>query len=293
MARRRHLFSLVRMPALLAVAMVLSGCVDLRAVGDYSTTAANVVSDRSALNRWYQSEPLLRARRLDGDKCPIGRSGRPAQSEFDTAFAQAGTIHDTLGRYYRTLSELATGQTPTPSQALDGSLSSIHRVGVTVTPEDEAALRTTTALLSRSLDGLRHLKVRETLESTHESVDRLLQLLQRLAVLYRDEVNGERIQATQFVRCSIATDDLADGYLGRRELQQVQLDYQRELAALDRYRQNLDKVRANHGLIRQTVSGRDPQRMVETFKALSDTRHELESAQSALRTLKVTPPAAP
>jgi len=291
MARRRILSLLIWRPATLVAALLLSGCVDLHAVGEYASTAGQVVSDRGALNRWYQSEQLLRARRLDGDKCPIGRSGRPSQAEFDAAFAQATTVHDTLGRYYRTLSELATGQAPSPAQALDGSLSSIHRVGVAVDPEDEAALRATTALLSRSLDGLRHLKVRETLESTHDSVDRLLQLLQRLAGLYRDELNGERIQATQFVRCAIATGDLADGYLGRRELQQVQLDYQRELAAIDRYRQNLDKVRANHARIRQAVTGHDPDRMIETFKALSATRHELESAQSALRTLKAVPPA--
>jgi hypothetical protein len=276
---------------LLATPLLLSGCVDLRAVGTYSGTAGQVVSDRSALNRWYQSEQLLRARRLEGDKCPIGRSGRPPQAEFDAAFAQAGTVHEVLGRYYLTLAELATGQPPTPSQALEGSLSAIHRVGVPVTPEDEAALRATTTLLSRSLDGLRHLKVRATLESTYDAVDRLLQLLQRLATVYRDEVNGERIQATQFVRCAIATGDLADGYLGRRELQQVQLDYQRELAALDRYRQNLDRVRANHARIHQAIGGHDTTQLLETFRTLNDTRHELESAQSALHALKVTPTA--
>ncbi len=282
----------LRQPIALAfMAALLSGCVDLHAVGDYSNTAGLVVSDRSALNRWYQSESLLRARRIEGDKCPIGRSGRPSQAEFDAAFAQAATVHDTLGRYYRTLSELATGQPPSPSQALDASLSSIHRVGVAVDPEDEAALRATTAVLSRSLDGLRHLKVRETLIATHESVDRLLLLLQRLAGLYRDEVNGERIQATQFVRCEIAVGDLADGYLGRRELQHVQLDYERELSAIDRYRHNLETVRANHLSIRQAVTGSDPERVLETFRALSATRHELETAQSALHTLKTAPPA--
>lgn len=292
MARCRPLIALLRMSVVLTTtALLLPGCVDLHAIGDYAGTAGQVVSDRSALNRWYNSESLLRARRLEGDKCPIGRTGRPSQAEFDAAFAQAGSVHDTLGRYYRTLAELATGQPPSPSQALDGSLSAVHRVGVAVTPEDEAALKATTALLSRSLDGLRHLKVRETLISTHDSVDRLLQLLQRLAGLYRDEVNGERIQATQFVRCAIATGDLADGYLGRRELQDVQLEYQRELALIDRYRQNLDKVRANHAQIRQAATSSDPGQLLETFRALSATRHELESAQSALRTLQVVPTA--
>jgi hypothetical protein len=271
--------------------IALSGCVQLQAVTDYAASAGDVLADKAPVTRWHDSETRLLALRLEGDQCSIGRSGRPPQATFDAAFTQAVGVHDTLGQYFHALGELASDrQPPSPAQTLNGSLAQIKHAGVAVDAADENALRSLANLLSRSMDGYRHEKIRLLMQTSHEDVDRLIHLLQRLGTLYRDEVNGERIQAVQFLRCSVASGDISDKFWGRREIQRMQRAYQTELTSLDRYLAALAQVGRDHEAMRQALSLNGAQ-LTQALQGISTTgRQELEAARAALQTLQGTPP---
>jgi hypothetical protein len=289
--RMRQARSFLCLASILVLLTPLTGCVNLQAISDYSTSAGAVLGNKAPLVRWHESETRLLAQRLDGDQCSIGRSGRPAQADYDAAFTQAAVVHDTLSQYFGALGELASNHSPKPAQTLDSSLDNVKHLGVNISPAEEAALHSMGALLGRALEGYRQEKIRDLMAQTHADVDRLIVLLQKLGALYRDEVNGERIQAVQFLRCSIAKDDLSDKFWGRREILRVQRSYQSELTSLDTYAASLVKIRQDHEAIRQALAMDDPRRLKDTLHALAETRKELDAASSALHTLRpATPP---
>lgn len=261
--------------------LTLAGCVNLTAVSDYTASAAAVLGDKAPAIRWRDSEKHLVALSVTGDDCPIGRTGRRPQADYDAAFAQAANVHDILAQYFKALGELASDKLPMPSQALDSSLGAVKQVGVTVDAADEAALKAVTKVLSQALDAYRQRKVRELMDQTQGSVDLSIGLLERLASVYADEVNGERIQAEVFIKCSIATGDLSDKYWGRRELMRVADQYKTELAGLQIYRDALVKVRKDHAEIRRALSF-DKERLEQTIRAIADTGKELDAARKAV-----------
>lgn len=194
------------------IGLCLGGCVDLKAISDYSASAEQIVSDPSAAVRWRDSEKHLVALRMEGDTCPIGRPGRRPQSDFDAAFEQAAAIHATLGKYFDALGQLASDKLPMPAQATSSSLDAIKKAGVDVSAADANAVNAIAAVLSRALDAYRQRKVRELMDQTQGDLDRTMTLLQRLVSIYIDEVQGERIQAMGFLRCALAANDISDKY---------------------------------------------------------------------------------
>lgn len=267
--------------AWLSTSIALAGCVDLKAVSDYSASAGAVLEDKAPVTRWRDSEKHLLALSVTGDVCPIGRIGRRPQADYDAAFTQAANVHDILAKYFKALGELASDKLPLPSQALDTSLGAVKQAGVAVNEADAAALQAVAKVLSRALDAYRQKKARELMDETQESVDLSIGLLERLASIYADEVNGERIQAEAFIKCSIAAKDLSDAYWGRRELIRVDGQYKAEIAGLRAYGAALAKVRSDHAAIRKALS-LDKERLEQTIKAIADTAKELDAARKAV-----------
>jgi len=269
----------------LAAFGLLTGCVNLQAVSTYTAAAGAVVADTSAAARWQQSEPRLRALGLPGDSdqvCSLGRSNRAPQAEFDAAFAEIVSVHRLLGSYFQALGLLASDKLPLPATALAGSLSAVKAAGVPVSSAEEAALKSLATLLGRSLDGYRQREVRRLIEQAHGDVDTSLLLLQRLAALYVDEIDGERRLAALYWRCQLsANGEVLDKYWGRREFKRVADGYAVDLATLQTYTQALARVRRDHAGLRETLA-LDGNALKQALSALSATRTELDAARLAL-----------
>jgi hypothetical protein len=262
----------------------LAGCVNLGAVTDYSASAGAVLADAAPAARWRDSEKRLMAHRLEGDRCEIGRSGRRPQADFDAAFDEAAAVHAALGQYFKALGELASDKLPLPSQALAPRLDAMKKAGIPVEDADVQALQSIAALLSRALDGYRHTRIKALMQGSHADVARLIGLLRRLAQAYDQEVQGERIQAVNFLQCSIAVNDVTDKFWGRREMKRLAGAYDAEHAALQQYAAALDQIRRDHDAIRAALE-LDGKRLAQTLKAIADTRKELDAAHRALARL--------
>jgi hypothetical protein len=279
-----------RIAAVLGLACfgLLAGCVNLQAVSAYTTSAGAVVADTSAAARWQQSELRLRALGLPGDSdqvCALGRSGRAPQAEFDAALVEIAAVHRLLGDYFQALGLLASDKLPLPSTALAGSLSAVKAAGVPVSPADEAALKSLATLLGRALDGYRQRELRRLIELSHPDVDTSLVLLQRLAALYLDEIDGERRQAALYWRCQLsANGEVVDKYWGRREFKRVANAYAAELATLTTYGQALAQVRRDHAALRETLA-LDGDALKQALAGLMATRTDLDAARTALAKL--------
>jgi hypothetical protein len=269
----------------LAAVGLLTGCVNLQAVSAYTASAGAVVADTSAAARWQQSEPRLRALGLPGDSdqvCTLGRSGRAPQAEFDAAFAEVAAVHRLLGDYFLALGLLASDKLPLPSTALAGSLSAVKAAGLPVSSADEAALKGLATLMGRALDGYRQRELRRLIALAHDDVDTSLLLLERLAALYIDEIDGERRQAALYWRCQLSPNgEVIDKYWGRREFKRVADAYAVDLATLKVYAQALAQVRRDHAALRETLA-LDGAALKQSLAALLATRKELDTARLAL-----------
>lgn len=269
----------------LAAVGLLSGCVNLQAVSVYTASAGAVVADTAAAARWQHSEPHLRALGLPGDSdqvCTLGRSGRAPQADFDAAFAEISAVHRLLGAYFQALGALASDKLPLPGAALAGSLSAVKAAGVPVSSAEEAALKSLGALLNRALDGYRQRELRRLIEQAHGDVDTSLVLLQRLAALYVDEIDGERRQAALYWRCQLSPNgEVLDKYWGRREFKRVADAYAVDLATLKTYAQALAQVRRDHAALRDTLA-LDGDALKQALAALAATRKDLDTARLAL-----------
>lgn len=263
---------------------LLSACVNLKDVSTYTASAADVVADKAAAARWRDSEKLLVAQRLDGDTCPIGRTARRPQAQFDSAYTEIAALHDALGAYFSALGELASDEVPAVANKAKGSLAALKDTGLAVDAKDEAAVTSLFAVLNRSLDAYRHRKLRHLMDETHADVSQVLGLLSRLSDVYIGELNGERVQAVNFVRCSIGQGDLADKFLGRRELDRTRRQYERDLAVLTQYKAALQKIAQDHEAIR-TALAYDRDALKRSLKATAATAKELNKAAQALSNL--------
>ena len=282
--RRRHRWRTRAAAAVLAA--VLAGCVNLAAVGDYADAAGAVLSDKAAARRWRDSAKHLRAVSLPGDVCRITEiPNRPPQAEFDAAYDDIANVHAMLGAYFHAIGELASDRLPLPAATLSSSLAAIQRSGVSIEPGDEAAINTLGALLSHSLDAWRQQRLRALMARAEPDVDHAIALLQRLAALYADELQGERIQALAFVKCSIASGDLSDPYSGRRELKRIDAAYAAEAATLAKYAAALARVRTDHATIRHALVA-DRAAFSAALQRLLASRDELDAARLALSQLQ-------
>ena len=272
----------------LLAAGLLTGCVNLQAVSAYTASAGAVVADTRPAARWQQSEPHLLALQLPGDQsdvCTLGRSGRQPQAEFDAAFKEIAAVHALLGAYFQALGALAGNQVPMPTAALAGSLSAVKSAGVPVSAADEAALKSLATLLDRALDAYRQREVWRLVVQTHDDVDRSLALLERLAAIYTDEVQGEQAQARLYWRCQLSPNgEVVDKYWGRRELKRVMDGYDADRAALDTYARALARVRRDHAELRYKLA-LDGDALKLALDELQATRKELDAARSALARL--------
>jgi hypothetical protein len=150
---------------------------------------------------------------------------------------------------------------------------------------DEAALRSLGTLLGRALDAFRQRELRRLIDLAYDDVDRSLALLQRLAAVYADEIDGERRQAALFWRCQLSPNgEVLDKFWGRREARRVADGYAADGATLDRYTKALAKLRRDHGTLREALAF-DRERLQQTVDALADTRTELDAARAALARL--------
>lgn len=268
----------------LTAACMLSACMNLKDMSTYSDAAADVVGSKAAAARWRDSEKVLVSTRLDGDTCSIGRTGRKPQAEFDAAYAEIANLHDALQAYFVALSDLASDEVPVVANKAKGSLSAIKDTGVQIDAKDEAAVTSLFSVLNRSLDAYRQRKLRGLMDETHGDVSRVLALLSRLAYVYIAEINGERIQAVNFVRCSIGQADLTDKFLGRRELDRTRRKYEQDLAVLAQYREALQKISQDHEAIREALAY-DKDALKRSLKATAATIKELNKAAQALSNL--------
>lgn len=264
---------------------LLSGCVNLEAVRTYTDAASDVVGNTQPAARWRDSEKSLVALRLDGDRCPIGRPGRLPQQRFDQAFDEAAVVHKALAEYFDALGALAVDELPKTEKTAGTSLDAIQRAGVGVSDQQRSAVLSLFKLLDRGFDAYRHTKLRELMQETHADVATILDLLQRLADVYAGEVRSEGIQATKFVECSIGQKDLADAYLGRRELRRVADHYAAEEQAIARYKAALGKIAADHEKIRDALSMSGRKQVESTLRAIGRSAKELRAATQALSAL--------
>lgn len=247
-------------------------------------SAASVAGSTDVANRWRASEQKLLEHKLEGDVCPIGFAGRLPQAQFDAAFDDAAKLHQAMSAYFTALGELASDQLPDIAKTAPTSLSGIKSAGVKVDPEEEAAVKAIFTLLNRALDAYRHKKIRDLMELTHSDIARVLGLMQKLADVYAEGVRGESIQAVNFVKCEVGQKDLADKYLGRRELARVQKLYEGELNAIASYKAALQKLVEDHTKIRGALA-MDRDAMERTLKAIAATAKELDQAHDAVSKL--------
>lgn len=268
----------------LTAACLLSACVNLKDVSTYSDAAANVVGAKTAAARWRDSEKVLVSTRLEGDTCPIGRTGRKPQAEFDAAYAEIANLHDALQAYFVALGDLASDEVPAVANQARGSLSAIKDTGVQIDAKDEAAVTSLFSVLNRALDAYRQRKLRNLMDETHGDVSQVLTLLSRLADVYIAEVNGERVQAVNFVRCSIGQTDLTDKFLGRRELDRTRRKYEQDIAVLTQYKAALQKISQDHDAIRKALAY-DKDALKRSLKVTAATAKELNKAAQALSNL--------
>ncbi|MBL0729668.1 hypothetical protein [Piscinibacter sp. HJYY11] len=268
----------------LLVALLLAACVNLHDVSTYSSSAADVVGNKSAAVRWRDSEKILLRTRLEGDTCEIGRTGRKPQAQFDAAYIEIAALHDALSTYFLALGELASGDVPAVSSKMNATLDAVKDYGLPVNARDEAATRSLFAVLNRSLDAYRHQNLRKLMDETHEDVTQVVTLLTRLADVYVGEINGERVQAVNFVRCSIGQADLTDKFLGRREIDRTRRKYEQDTAVLTQYKAALQKVAQDHEAIRKALAY-DKSSLKRSLKATAATAKELNKAAQALSNL--------
>ena len=154
-----------------------------------------------------------------------------------------------------------------------------------VSSAEEAALKSLGTLLGRALDGYRQRELRRLIDQSHGDVDTSLQLLERLAAIYFDEVDGERRQAALYWRCQLSPNgEVVDKYWGRREFKRVADGYAVELATLTTYAQALAQVRRDHAALRETLA-LDGDALKRSLAALSATRKDLDAARVALANL--------
>ena len=266
------------------LAALLAGCVNLQAITTYAESAAGVAGSTDAARRWRDSDKKLGERRLDGDVCPIGYTGRLPQAQFDAAYDDAEKLHRAMSAYFTALGELASDHLPDVAKTAAPSLEGIKGAGAKVSPEEEAAVKGLFALLQRGLDAYRHKKLRDLMASSHDDVARVLGLMQKLADVYAEGLRGERIQAVAFVRCEIGQSDLGDRYLGRRELARVKMDYDTELSAIAGYKAALQKLASDHDRIRSALE-MDRDAMTRTLKAIAATAKELDKVHDAVARL--------
>jgi hypothetical protein len=269
--------------AWLLAAAALGGCVNLEGIGTYAGSAAGVVGTKDAAARWRDSEKRLVEAKLEGDVCPIGRTGRRPQAEFDAAFAEVSSLHDLMANYFKAIGELASDKVPDVATTARGSLDALKAV-VPVGAAEEASANALFKLLDRALDAYRQKHLRELMLQTHDDVARVLGVMEKLADVYAGEVRGEGIQAVNFVKCSIGQGDLSDKYLGRRELVRVQARYETEAAALAAYKKSLQKVAADHAAILQALA-LDKEGLKRSLKAIAATAKELDKARDAVSAL--------
>ena len=119
----------------------------------------------------------------------------------------------------------------------------------------------------------------------HADVDTSLVLLERLAALYFDEIDGERRQAALYGRCQLSPHgEVVDKYWGRREFKRVADGYAVELATLKTYGQALAQVRRDHAALRETLA-LDGKALKQALAVLAATRKDLDAARSALAKL--------
>lgn len=275
----------LRLLAALVLPIGLTACANLQAVDRYAQSAAELTGATDAAQRWRDSEQQLSAWRLDGDACPIGRTGRLPQARFDQAFEQIAQVHQLTARYFSQLAALAgdepaSTEVPTGRTAL-GSLEALQASGVTVSEQDERAVK---ALLSL-VDGLQNLyrerELRAVMTRAHEDVAQVLTLMDRLAQTYAEDLRGEGIQAVAFVRCEIGQNDLSDKYLGRRELQRVRQHYEQAQAGLAKYRAGLRQLAEDHARIRDALR-MDNASMMRSLRAIARTARDLDRARDAI-----------
>jgi hypothetical protein len=269
--------------AWLLAAVALGGCVNLEGIGTYAGSAAGVVGTKDAAARWRDSEKRLVEAKLEGDVCPIGRTGRRPQAEFDAAFAEVASLHDLMANYFKAIGELASDKVPDVATTAKGSLDALKAV-VPVGAAEEASANALSKVLNRALDAYRQKHLRELMLQTHDDVARVLGVMEKLADVYAGEVRGEGIQALNFVKCSIGQGDLSDKYLGRRALVRVQARYDAEAAALAAYKKSLQKVAADHAAILQALA-LDKEGLKRSLKAIAATAKELDKARDAVSAL--------
>jgi len=268
-------------------ALPLTACTNLSAITNYANSAGGVVGAKEADARWRDSEKQLLSLRLESDRpdCQIGRPGRPPQSAYDEAYAQMSALHDRLREYFAAIAALSGDEVPSKSAAAGAdSLDRLADAGVPVGPDEQAALRSMTAVNGRLLDGARRIRLRELMEASHDDVARLLELLERLARVDISEVRGERVQADLYVACASRSADPAVRFLAARERRRVDERYEAELAAMDTYAAALHKVRLDHEAILQSLS-LQPSQLGGRLKDIGDSVQDLDKARRAVESL--------
>lgn len=275
----------MKLPLSLAAAvLLLCGCVNLKAISDYADSASSVVGDTAPAARWRDSEAHLQQMRLEGDMCPIGRTQRKPQADFDAAFAEVAKVHGTLAQYFDALAKLASDQVPLPKQAAQTKLDAIKSLGVPVSDQEEASVNALSALLSHALDAYRQRELRTLMDRTQDDVERTLTVLQRLARVYVGEVEGEEIQAVGFLKCSMAAGDLTDKFSGRRQIAKTHEDYHAQIELLKKYEESLAKIQKEHEQIRDALT-LNRETLADTLRSIAAAARELEATRQSLSQL--------
>jgi hypothetical protein len=268
-----------------AIAALLTGCVNLEAVRSYTDAAAPVVGNTQPAARWKDSEKQLRSFRIDGDKCPLERTDRFPQEEFDKTFKELSAIHNALAEYFSAIGALAADELPQTQKTAATSLDGISKAGLPITDAQKSAVLSLFKVLDRGFNAYRHLKLRQLMKESDKDISTILVLLQKLSDVYAAEGASEKIQVINFVQCSIGQKDLIDPYVGRRELERINDYYDAEKEKLTLYKTALVKISADHAAIKNALALEDRKLVEKTVREIASSAEELRAAQQAISAL--------
>jgi hypothetical protein len=264
--------------------VLLSGCVNLSAITDYADSAKSVVGATDVAKRWQSSEKMLVNNNRSGDSCSLARPNIDQKSR-DNATTGIIQIHTVLSQYFDAVGKLASDKTPTPVTVETDAITRARAAGMGINANQEKAIQSVAAVLTRALDGYRQKKLKELMEQTDSDVSTSIDALLALVPVYKSDLDSEKRILVQWItKCEAVTTDPAVGFLVRREEERILTPYTQASDAIDQYQKALIQIKEKHKEILEALKG-DRKTLEDTLKALNDARKELDAAKAAINTI--------
>jgi hypothetical protein len=170
------MIGILRTLSVVSVAAVLSGCVNLTAVRDYSLESASTVGNKEAVALYVTSEERLQSMLEEPRRNPAKLEERRAQVE---AIQQ---ISDVLKAYFESLAAVADGTVTDFSKSVGVVTRGVDKLQPgRFTADEIAAARSVGQALARlATDGARHRKLKSILVQANPDVQKLIGALREI-----------------------------------------------------------------------------------------------------------------